>query len=79
MQDTTLGKIIISLLLLIAVSILMFSDFGKSHQVLVYDCGMAEWHPDIPKEIREECRKLKFEEHKEKIHNTNETKNSQYI
>ena len=25
----------------------------------VYDCGMAEWHPDIPPEVREECRKLR--------------------
>lgn len=24
----------------------------------VYDCNMAEWHPDIPKEVREHCRKL---------------------
>ena len=23
----------------------------------VYDCGMAEWHPDIPVEVKEECRK----------------------
>lgn len=23
----------------------------------VYDCGMAEWHPDIPREVKEECRK----------------------
>jgi uncharacterized protein YebE (UPF0316 family) len=23
----------------------------------VYDCGMAEWHPDIPNEVKEECRK----------------------
>ena len=23
----------------------------------VYDCGMAEWHPDIPPQIKEECRK----------------------
>lgn len=22
----------------------------------VIDCGMAEWHPDIPVEIKEECR-----------------------
>lgn len=22
-----------------------------------YDCGMAEWHPDIPKEVKEACRK----------------------
>ena len=23
-----------------------------------YDCGMAEWHPDIPVEVKEECRRL---------------------
>ena len=27
----------------------------------VIDCGMAEWHPDIPVEIREECRKRRME------------------
>ncbi len=26
-------------------------------RVRIYDCGMAEWHPDIPKEVKEECRK----------------------
>ena len=25
----------------------------------VYDCGMAEWHPDIPPQVKEECRKLR--------------------
>jgi hypothetical protein len=25
----------------------------------VYDCGMAEWHPDIPVEGKEECRKIR--------------------
>lgn len=25
----------------------------------VYDCSMAEWHPDIPPKVKEECRKLK--------------------
>lgn len=24
----------------------------------VYDCGIAEWHPDIPREVKEECRKI---------------------
>lgn len=23
------------------------------------DCGMAEWHPDIPVEVKQECRKLR--------------------
>ena len=25
----------------------------------MYDCGMAEWHPDIPEQVRQECRKLR--------------------
>ena len=27
------------------------------HSIRIYDCGMAEWHPDIPREVKEECRK----------------------
>ncbi len=27
----------------------------------VYDCGMAEWHPDIPNSVKEECRKQRRE------------------
>ena len=30
----------------------------------VYDCGMAEWHPDIPMEVRKQCRELKQQEWK---------------
>lgn len=26
-------------------------------EIRIYDCGMAEWHPDIPKDVKEECRK----------------------
>lgn len=40
--------------------ILTFTSFGKS-EVKVYDCGMAEWHPDIPNAVKEECRKLRRE------------------
>jgi uncharacterized short protein YbdD (DUF466 family) len=27
----------------------------------VYDCSMAEFHPDIPKDVKEECRKLRVD------------------
>jgi len=30
----------------------------------VYDCGMAEWHPDIPLEVKQQCRELKHQEWK---------------
>ena len=31
----------------------------------VYDCGMAEWHPDIPQIVKEECRKRSLEQWRE--------------
>jgi hypothetical protein len=31
----------------------------------VYDCGMAEWHPDIPKEVKEECRNRRYRQWKQ--------------
>jgi len=27
----------------------------------VYDCRMAEFHPDFPTDVREECRKLRVD------------------
>lgn len=32
----------------------------------VYDCGMAEWHPDIPNEVKQECRKRRSIQYKGK-------------
>ena len=39
--------------------ILFVIPMPEAHRV--YDCGMAEWHPDIPKEVKEECRKRRLE------------------
>jgi Na+-transporting methylmalonyl-CoA/oxaloacetate decarboxylase gamma subunit len=33
----------------------MYFDTGEKYRV--YDCGMAEWHPDIPPKVKEECRR----------------------
>jgi|GEM_PF-5823190 len=30
----------------------------------VYDCGMAEWHPDIPPEVKKQCQELKYQQWK---------------
>lgn len=38
--------------------ILMNTDFTEE---VVYDCRLAEFHPDFPPEVREECRKLRYE------------------
>jgi len=40
----------------------MYADTGEGYRV--YDCGMAEWHPDIPLEVRKQCRELKHQEWK---------------
>jgi len=60
MSDTVVGKIVTAVLIILAVLILVFTDYGS--QSKVYDCGMAEWHPDIPTTVKEECRKLRYEE-----------------
>ncbi len=53
-------RYIFLLALVLVVSILILTDFGRP-TVKVYDCGMAEWHPDIPTKVKEECRKLRKE------------------
>jgi hypothetical protein len=54
-QNLTLLVVMIAALL-----ILIFTDWGP--QGRVYDCGMAEWHPDIPREVKEECRRMRQED-----------------
>jgi hypothetical protein len=50
------------ILLATAIVIIIFTEFGASGRY--YDCGMAEWHPDIPNKVKEECRRLHYEEWK---------------
>ena len=47
-------------LLIICIIILIFSGFGKSEGV-VYDCSLAEISPDYPFEVKQECRRLRYE------------------
>jgi len=72
MSNTIVGKIIILLSLIVAITILL--NFGSDRQK-VYDCGMAEWHPDIPIKIKEECRKLRQEQQRinQEIHQPKST------
>lgn len=53
-------RYIFLLAIILVTLILVLTDFGKP-SVRVYDCGMAEWHPDIPLSVKEECRKLRKE------------------
>jgi hypothetical protein len=41
----------------VAVAILISTNFGAGRTV-IYDCRLAEFHPDFPPDVREQCRKL---------------------
>ena len=45
---------VLGILFIIGLSFILPQPEGR-----YYDCGMAEWHPDIPTDVREECRKLR--------------------
>lgn len=51
MKQAVLAVVLLILVLILSTC----EDSGER----VYDCGMAEWHPDIPKEVKEECRKIR--------------------
>ena len=49
-------RIIVLILVAVSVAVLIFTDFGQGEKV--YDCRLAEFHPDFPPKIKEECRRL---------------------
>jgi hypothetical protein len=54
MKQAVLAVVLLILVLILSTC----EDSGER----VYDCGMAEWHPDIPPEVKEACRK-RFKEY----------------
>lgn len=54
-----ISNIIIALSLAVLAVYILTSE---TPEYRVYDCGMAEWHPDIPTEVKEECRKRRSKE-----------------
>jgi hypothetical protein len=56
------NRISLAVASILLVLILVFTDFGNSSSVKVYDCSMTEWHPDIPPRVKEACREIIFEE-----------------
>ena len=61
-----MDRIIVAVIIIFSAVILSYSDFGT--QGKVYNCSMAEFHPDYPKAIKEECRQLleEYRRHEEK-------------
>jgi hypothetical protein len=54
-------KIIFSVAVLALVAAILGLFTTEGSMTRVYDCGMAEWHPDIPPAVKEECRKRALE------------------
>jgi hypothetical protein len=52
-------KIALVVAILAILAALMYVDIEENYRV--YDCGMAEWHPDIPPQVKEECRRRALE------------------
>lgn len=45
----------------ILVSIVTFIAIGSTVREHVYDCSIAEFHPDYPKEVKEKCREIRLQ------------------
>jgi len=56
--------IIIVVLAATVLSILGYIFIQVQPEGRYYDCGMAEWHPDIPQSVKEECRKRQYNDYK---------------
>jgi len=54
--------IFVSVFLSIAVMSTIFALVLPKHGEVVYNCSIAEISPDIPVEVKEQCRKLRMEQ-----------------
>jgi hypothetical protein len=62
-ETVEISIVIIASIIAVLVMIFIF----PRQQGRYYDCGMAEWHPDIPNKVKEECRKIRTENFKENL------------
>lgn len=54
-------RLLIISLTTICVFILIFSDYGDSKKVKIYNCDTATWNLDTPVDVKEKCFRLKKE------------------
>lgn len=69
MKDT-----IVFIVAIVTLAIAVLVLFSGDSRGRVYDCGMAEWHPDIPPVVKEECRRRALEYWREQQEKTQSTK-----
>ena len=56
MNNTAFAIIAVIIALTLAWTLWLVTPY---EQYRVYDCSIAEFHPDYPKEVREECRRIR--------------------
>jgi hypothetical protein len=63
------GNFILGFIVACALWVIAITMYGASEQRqgTVYDCGMAEWHPDIPVEVKKACRERAREYQEQRI------------
>lgn len=49
---------VIAIIMAVALAWLLWAITPDEHY-RVYDCSLAEFHPDYPPQVREECRKIR--------------------
>ncbi len=59
MPYNVIGTIALIVLMVVAAVTFVASDFGRGGQY--YDCSIAEFHPDYPKEVKQKCRELRIQ------------------
>ena len=52
---------VIAILVAVALAWLLWL-VNPDEQYRVYDCSLAEFHPDYPPAVREECRRIRSEQ-----------------
>ena len=52
---------VIAILVAVALAWLLWL-VNPDEQYRVYDCSLAEFHPDYPSAVREECRRIRSEQ-----------------
>jgi hypothetical protein len=56
----------IFLFILFCLAVVIFFDYDRDGRVVVYDCRLSEISPDYPPDVKEECRKLHYNEWRRK-------------
>jgi hypothetical protein len=55
-------QIILVIVLILCLVVFIINNFSYT-QTRVYDCSLSEISPDYPIEVKQECRKLRYEEY----------------